>query len=236
MAVFRLSKHQAEGDPMLRIFQLSMLLALVLATTAKADDQPRHNFLVLGVIASDEPGRGVVLLKTKDKDQALAAKVGQEIQDGVTIIRATRRFVTFRIDRRTEEVEVGGTVDVLNVGPVASLETGGLERVGNKVTMTAGFRDEILKNQMTKVMMQAASVPYYEGNKLIGFRLWEIEPGSVYDRAGLANGDIVTQLNEQPLSDVGRAIKVMQSLRNEARIEISFIRKQKPMTIEVNVQ
>lgn len=209
-----------------------VMCALVLGA-GRVEAAPQ-SFLVIGVIASAKPGEGVVLLKASSGRQAFAARVGQEVDSGVTILRATREFVYFKIGGRTEKVEVGARFDAS--AHEVSLATGGLDKVGNTIKMTAAFRDEILKRQLGKVMMQAAAVPYYQDGALVGFRLWEIDPDSVYDRAGLVNGDIVTALNGQSLSDVGRAVQVMQSLRNESRITVDFIRKQTPMSFELVIQ
>lgn len=206
---------------------------LGLASSALA--QSAGQYLVLGVIASAQPGEGVVLMKSAQGSKAFAARVGQEVDAGVLVVRVTREFVYLRLGQRVEKVKVGEHVD-FDKPVMSETEATGIERHGNTVRVTASFRDEIVKRQLSKVMMQAAAVPHYENGVLAGFRLWDIDPDSIYDRAGLANGDIITSINGQPLSDIGNTIKTLHGLRDETRVEVTFIRKNVPQTIEVVVQ
>ena len=60
--------------------------------------------------------------------------------------------------------------------------------------------------------MQAAAVPYTKnGNH--GFRLLQIDKGSIYDMAGLKDGDIVNTLTNYRIVDAGRVIKALSSLK-----------------------
>lgn len=212
-----------------------MTLALLLCWSATGLAAPRQNYLVIGVIASVKPGEGVVLLKSIGAEQAFAARVGQEVDKGIVIVSATREYVYFRIDQRLERIKVGEQVDVLG-GYEAPAVNHGIDRQGNRVKITSSFRDDLVKNQLSKVMMQAASVPYYEGGLLVGFRLLEIDADSVFQRAGLLDDDIVTALNGQELSDVGRAVRVMQSMKDETHIQVTLIRKLQPMTIDIVIE
>ncbi len=215
---------------------LCAVMALSIASPALAAGR---QFLVIGDIASVEENQGVALMKELGGGETFAAKAGQEIAREVKIFRITREFVYLQVNGRLDKVRVGEQLDTERSSasdlPVDG-SAGGVERIGNSVKISASFREHMVKDQLNKVLMQAAAVPYYVNGALVGFRLWDIDPGSIYEKTGFQNGDIVTSINGQELTDVGRTIQMLQSLKNEARVSVSFTRAGLPQTIEINVQ
>ena len=74
------------------------------------------------------------------------------------------------------------------------------------------------------MLQDAKASPNLVDGELKGFRLDRIRNDSIYQKAGLQNGDVVEEINGIPLSDTAQAIKLLQSLRNESDIEIRFSR------------
>ena len=46
---------------------------------------------------------------------------------------------------------------------------------------------------MSQLFTQIRAVPHFEGGQSIGFRLFAIRRGSLFDKIGLKNGDIIHQ-------------------------------------------
>ncbi len=57
-----------------------------------------------------------------------------------------------------------------------------------------------------------------------GFALQEIKPGSIAARLGLRSGDIVTHMNEVPLSSLVGVMRTVATLRTAAQVIIRFQR------------
>lgn len=208
----------------------------MLATPAFASGK---HFLVLGVIASAEENNGVALMKDLDGSGTFAARVNQEIARDVRIFRITREFVYLQVGGRLDKVKVGEQLDTdrsATADIAADGSAGGVERKGNSVRLTSAFREHMVKEQLSKVLMQAAAVPYYVNGSLIGFRLWDIDPGSIYEKTGFENGDIITSINGRDLTDVGMTIRTLQALKNEPKASIKFTRSGDSQTIEIEVQ
>lgn len=72
--------------------------------------------------------------------------------------------------------------------------------------------------------------------ELKGFKLDRIRSDSIYQKAGLQNGDVVEEINGIPLTDTSQAIKLLQSLRNEADIEIRFSRSGAKQNLNMKVK
>ena len=189
----------------------------------------KSNFLVLGVIASGDHKAGVALIKSEASGTTFAARSGQQLGSGIQISRISREYVYFTIDGRENKVRVGedlassdssSTVVYADVGHLSK----GIERNGTTVRIASELRDELTSRQLSRVLMQAAAMPYYEEGQLTGFKLLAIDAGSIYDKVGFKDGDIVTTVNGHKLSDVAMTIKLLQGMKDAKSADVSFRR------------
>lgn len=213
--------------------KLWTLLALLLVSTQA------HAVTVVGVIASERDDRGVVLLRRgSSSSDAKAYTAGQSI-DGMQIKRISRDFVFFKIGDRIEKVRVGENVEgaLSDSAPaVSGFDGAGFEKQGNRVVMTSALREHLVKSELGKILMQAAAVPYFADGELRGFRFWEIDKGSVFDQVGLKDGDIITIVNGQPLTDVANTLKLLNALKQEPRVDVTYLRDGVEQSLEIVVQ
>jgi general secretion pathway protein C len=95
--------------------------------------------------------------------------------------------------------------------------------------------DSALEN-MSQLFTQIRAVPHFEGGQSIGFRLFAIRRGSLFDRIGLKNGDIITSINGSEMSDPSRAVALLQELRDAQNLKVGAIRNQQPVELTYNIQ
>lgn len=213
------------------------ILLIVVLFGAEAFSQAENSFLVIGAIGSGTDSKGVVLLKKKADASAFAVKVGTEVESGLLVFSLSDRYVYFKKESNIIRVKIGdelGTYEGFTPGN--RIGRAEIEIRGNKVTMSAAYKEHLVKHELSKILMQAAAVPYYENGRLEGFKIVEIDDGSIYQQVGLINGDIITEINGQQLSDVSMAVKVLNSLRQESRAEVLLIRDGISKSLEINVQ
>lgn len=233
------------------MWALITMAAMPAPALATADLVDADGLLVLGVIASGEATDGVVLVKDQSTGRTFAVRVGQDVARDAKVRRVTREFVYIDWRGETLKIRVGEQVaqnrDSAYISGNADRRTsqyqlpggknqGGIERRGNEVHLSESLRDHVVKHDLSKVLMQAAAVPYYAGGRLQGFRLWDIEPGSLYEQAGFINGDIITAINGRPLTDVGLTMQVLQSLKSEPRAEVTLTRQGVEQTLRIVVR
>ncbi len=220
---------------LLLLSRFSLILSLFLASApAFAIDAGKDAVAVLGVITSRAAADGIALVKSTRDGKTLAARVGDKVADDLVIERVERDFVYFKSAGLTTKVRVGEAYQAPSPYALKGGE-GGIERKGNEVRMTTAYRDLVLKRQLGKVLMQAAAVPYFVNGELSGFRLWEIDEGSVFEQAGFSDGDIVTAINGERLTDVGMTIRMLQTMRDEPRADVTIVRKGAEQTISLLV-
>jgi general secretion pathway protein C len=83
--------------------------------------------------------------------------------------------------------------------------------------------DAALQN-LPLLLTQARAVPYFKDGKSIGLRLFSIKSGSMYEKIGLQNGDILKTINGNSLSDISQAMRLFETLKEERSIAVSLER------------
>lgn len=77
---------------------------------------------------------------------------------------------------------------------------------------------------LPQLLSQARAVPYFRNGQSIGMRLFAIRSGSMYEKLGLKNGDIILSVNQSSLSDPAQALKLFEQLKSERSIEVKLER------------
>jgi general secretion pathway protein C len=90
--------------------------------------------------------------------------------------------------------------------------------------------DNALEN-MSQLFTQIRAVPHFEGGQSTGFRLFAIRSGSLFDKIGLRNGDIIQKINGNPMNDPGKAMQLLEELRSESALSVEVIRNRQPQTL-----
>ncbi len=112
----------------------------------------------------------------------------------------------------------------------------GFKRVDNDITMTEAYRQNLVTKDLTKIMYQAMAMPRKVNGKIDGFTISEIEPGSIYEKAGILNNDVITNINGERLVDAGKAIALLNALREESEITLDIERKGKVQKLYMRVK
>jgi general secretion pathway protein C len=61
-------------------------------------------------------------------------------------------------------------------------------------------------------------------NKTDGFKIFQIRPGSIFEKLGLKDQDIIMRVNSQDLDSFEKATGLFTALRNEKTISIDIVR------------
>jgi type II secretion system protein C len=94
--------------------------------------------------------------------------------------------------------------------------------------------DRNLSN-MGSLLTQVRALPNVQNGLSNGFRLSQIQPGSIFQQIGLQNGDIVTAAQGQPVTDPTRTMVLVSALRNSPAISISLIRNGSPLQLHYSI-
>lgn len=108
----------------------------------------------------------------------------------------------------------------------------------NRVEISLAYKEHLSTGLgLAKTLMQAGSMPSYDAfGDQVGFSLWEIEAGSIYQDVGLMDGDVITAINGMQMTSAGTAIEILLNVRNENEWRIDLLRDGRSMTIDISVK
>lgn len=120
--------------------------------------------------------------------------------------------------------------------PPETYKEEGFERKGSNIEMTQAYKEKLLTVDFTQVLQDAKATPHIVDGQFKGFEISKVRANSIYEKAGLMNGDIIEEINGMPLTDVAQTIKLLQSLRNATSIDVRRVRNGVPETIVVGIR
>ncbi|WP_242371805.1 type II secretion system protein GspC [Anaeromyxobacter sp. SG26] len=100
----------------------------------------------------------------------------------------------------------------------------GVREVGqNKYEIERGVIDSTLGNLNT-IATQARIVPSFKNGAANGFKLFSIQPNSLYASIGIENGDVIQRVNGYEINSPEKALELYQKLRESQRVTIELER------------
>ncbi len=106
----------------------------------------------------------------------------------------------------------------------------------NKFIVDQSLIDDAMNNFDT-LATQVRVVPHKDSDGNIdGYRLSAIRRGSLFDKLGIKNGDIVHGVNGQALTSTEGALSTYQTLRNEKNFNFDLTRRNQRQTFEYEVR
>lgn len=176
-----------------------------------------------GAVLEDTTGQAFYRIHEKLPDGSAIVKV---MHDKVTIKRPDGNLVKLEV---VDDTKIIASQPPVNRGP-------GVRQVGSGKYMVD--QKEVLASteNMSQILTQARALPYMEQGKTVGFRLSEIVPGSLYEKIGLQNGDVIRSVNAQEVDDPGKFFQLYQGLKNERNITIDVMRNGQRQTLNYDIR
>ena len=137
----------------------------------------------------------------------------------------------------------GGNVGVAPVPPPKQFGPGakpgvpmqGIRKTSdNKYDVSRSVLDQQLSNLST-ISTQARIVPSFKNGVANGFKLFSIQPGSLYSSIGVENGDVIQRINGYEINSPDRALELLQKLRESSHVVIETERGGQAVKKEYNI-
>ncbi|MGK7345700.1 MAG: type II secretion system protein GspC [Candidatus Nitrospinota bacterium M3_3B_026] len=186
--------------------------------------------------------RFAVIEITKTGEQRLLRKNGEIL--GARIIR---------IERNRVFLERQGTVEALGVDfagedkrhgqkmasltPAAGLGGPGVRKISEgEFMISKRFLESKLKN-MNRLLTKARAIPNINKDGVTdGFKVFSIKKGSIFDKIGLKNHDVIKRINGVELDSAEKGLELFQALRNETNFEVDLVRNAKKTSMRFTIQ
>lgn len=209
-----------------------MILAILFSMIASAETQPELSKLpltLIGTIVRAEPAKslGTIRFNSNQQTQTYFAKdkVGT-----VAIVQKYERekvILTNTQTKKTEYLRIPSFNPARAIGKDTFKDFGS----GNKeVEMKRTEVDKVIKDP-GKFLQDAASEQVMENGKIVGFKIFNIKPGSAYTQLGLQDGDVIQSVNGEPIDGIQKALEIYNQLKDSSMIRLKIGRNSKAMEI-----
>ena len=199
-------------------------------------------FKLTGTIVHVNPQRSVATLKSKENTNPY--KVGDVIDEQAEINRIERRKIVFfnKSNSLLEYIEIP-ELNKLTINQGSSAKKSSSSKVveqttSNQFKVNRSDVNSYLKN-LPNILKQARVVPRRikkNGEYLVdGFRFASIEKGSIFEKLGFKLGDIIKQVNGEPVTTPEKAIELFEQLRKNSNFKILVEKEGKDVEYEYNV-
>jgi general secretion pathway protein C len=159
-------------------------------------------------------------------------RIHQKLPDGSQIVKVQRDRITLRrADGGSTELLSDDTKIVDITKPGAGVKKLGEGKFGVDQREVASSTEN-----MNQLLTQARALPYTEQGKTVGFRISEITPGSLYEKIGLQNGDVIQKINSQDVDDPAKFFQMYQNLKEERNVSIDLIRGGQRQTLNYEIR
>jgi general secretion pathway protein C len=158
------------------------------------------------------------------------------IAPGIQLVEIGRNEIAILRDGEREVIEIS-SVEGAGRLPSAPFSPAASANVPPSGSILVDKREmEAVTQDLNRLMTQARLVPNFSGGVADGFRIFSIVPGSLYERAGLRNGDIIQNINGMELKEPEKAFQIYQMLKDNDRFTIDLIRAGQKMSLNYEIR
>ena len=93
----------------------------------------------------------------------------------------------------------------------------------NRYEIDKAVIDSSLSN-LNALATQARLVPSFKNGVANGFKLFQIQPGSLYSSIGIENGDVITRINGYEINSPDKALEIYSKLRESSHVTLELDR------------
>lgn len=186
--------------------------------------KPKKSSLDMRLVGTNISSSGspfAIVEDTKKKAQDVF-EIDESMFGRGKLLEVRSNSITVSIGDRTEVLELAD-------GPVSktsgSSSQGGVPSDDQTEFSVPETELESALANLPRLLSQARAVPYFRNGKSIGMRLFAIRKGSLYEKLGLKNGDILKSVNDTSLSDPAQALKIFEQLKEEKSIGLKLERQ-----------
>jgi len=196
---------------------------------------------VLATMESFDPTRSLATIYHPERGTWVAS-IGESLEPGVLVASIGPGQLTYAR---------GTATGVLRVGEVARVEPARTptrpkppkgegatqaDPMSEKVNCEPGKRCTIERSLIQDVMANPAALGGMRAYPSDGgFKIAGVRAGTLVHELGLRNGDILTGVGGKPLATIDDALSLLPLLRSASNVEVTFSRRGKPITHEIEI-
>ncbi|HMP47927.1 MAG TPA: type II secretion system protein N [Oligoflexia bacterium] len=185
------------------------------------------DFRLVGTsVSSSKPSFAIIENSQKKQD---VFEINEKVFNKAGLKEIHPDKVILDLNGKLEILELeGGTPG--SSGPGSSIQSTGTEFIVPEQELTDAL------NNLPVLLSQARAVPYFRNGQSIGMRLYAIKAGSLYEKLGLKNSDVIKTVNNTQVSDPTKALKLFEDLKSERSIGVTVEREGQDVDLRYQIR
>jgi len=193
---------------------------------AAALSSPPADLAAVGIVASRDASRSVVLLRSGGRTRVVS--VGENAFGGrVTAIRADA--VAMEFEGRSVDLRLSGD-SVRAAAPAPAAGDPGAH------VLTRRDVERRIGEEAPRILAETTLVPAVDAGRVAGFTLTRVPENSLLTEAGLRAGDVLTQVNDTPIDSMATLIGLWPKLQGESTLTAVVLRNGQPVSLTVSLR
>jgi general secretion pathway protein C len=206
--------------------------------------------VLASVVVPRAPQLSLATLLDTSSKRIFVVQVGERVLDLATLVsveepydEAVQRKDSVAVLERDDGTRLVCRSDdapapVAAKGSVPAVAAGaGVRRVADdQYEIPQAEVDAVMNGGLATVATTVRIVPFFEGGKSTGFKLYSIKAGSLLSKLGLVNGDILRKVNGYEISSPEKALEVYGILKSERNVTLDVTRAGKPRTFQYAIR
>lgn len=185
-----------------------------------------------GTVAGDS-AYGFAIVEDKKAKKQILVKTGDTVAGG-KVIRINRNSIDLLVDNQERNIKMAET----NESPILPPSRAEREMpspaadsvVLNRSEIDAAFKD------MGSMLRQAQIRPYFKAGVPEGFMISSIRSGSLYQKMGIVNGDIIQGINGNPIRTADDVVRLYKTMKEAPNVSLEIKRRGKAETLNYQFQ
>jgi len=198
------------------------------------------NVRLKGTIVSPH-GFALAMIEDSSQRKEELYIVGDKVQDA-EILRILSNEVVLRRAGREETLTLFSDQKAQAAGRPPAPGSGGPRPEGTKpqaaappVAGSPSPQQRNAQQQVQSLMAQLRMKPHFQEGKPSGFVVGQIQSGSVFEAAGLKEGDIIVAINDEDVRTPNQLLKAYREVAGDRELWLDIIRDGVEQTIEVDL-
>lgn len=191
------------------------------------------------VVAIPASASAAFIAEEKAASSPRAYGIGQLVQ-GAEIVEIYERKVKLRRNNEFEWLLLDEEKEVTTASRTTESVSAPTEDVEQKsdteFVVSRAMLDEALSDLDALAKMGRALMHRGPDGEIDGYRLSAIRRGTLADKLGIRNGDVVHSVNGMPLTSMQGAMSALQSLQSESNLKFEVTRRGQPVDMSYEVR
>jgi len=199
------------------------------------------NLELLGTIINDNPQLNLAVVQKKGEKLQKIYAISDSIGGNAVVVKI-ERFAVFidnggRMEKLSIDIEKGFPKGSGKVSKRRRSKSNGVRAIsaGSVAIERKYFRSQL--KDMSKLLVQVRAVPNKSKDGSInGFKLFQIHKGSIYEKIGLKNQDIIKRVNGQDINSAEKGLALFSSIKNDSRFVVDLERNNSNKTLSIEIE